>query len=348
MHFGNPDALWLMLLWPVLLLLGWLTLRWRARTAGRIGEPELLARLYPASVRRWRRRRMLAWWIALLLLLFAASRPQYGKITQTIRSQGVNVIIALDCSPSMEAADMNPSRLARAKRDMKTLLSGLTGNRVGVVAFAGTAFLQCPMTLDRALAGKILDSIDTTSVGVPGTDIGQAIHVSAEALERGADDGGRALVLITDGEDNEGQGIEQAKQAAEHGLVIYALGFGSPRGSTLSDPEGGFKEDSQGNKVNTRLDMSTLEQIAQATGGVAYQAGDAPRQAIDDIAYRISQQQKTELERRRENVYQDRFHWFLLPALLLLLWAAISRPEQPEIGATVAASGNPGGVKASV
>lgn len=335
MHFGNPQILWLLATgWPLLAMVGWRTTLWRRRIAGRIGQPHLLDRLHPETVTRWRGRRLALSLLALFLLIIAASRPQYGEVEQSLRGAGSNVLIALDCSASMNARDVQPSRMESARQSLGSLLRQLRGNRVGIVAFAGTAFLQCPMTLDSAMAQLVLESLDTQSIGVPGTDFGQAIGVAVEAFNRGGDDGARTLVLLTDGEDNEGQGLDAARKASAEGVVIYAIGIGTERGAPLLEESGGFKEDKSGRKVNTQLRMDLLRQMAEETGGQAFEAGDSPLAAIDQIARLIRRQEKVQFEARRQIIYQDRFQWFLAPALLILLWLLVSRPEPTRVGET--------------
>ena len=146
----------------------------------------------------------------------------------------------------------------------------------GLSPFAGAAFLQCPMTLDRDMAVMVLDSLGSDSVGVQGTDLGEAIRVATRAFEHGAPEGGRALVLLTDGEDNEGKGVEAAKQAHEKGIVIDAIGIGSDRGAPIPTTSGGYIEETGGTKVNSRLRMDTLKQIAEETGGTGHRRRQRP------------------------------------------------------------------------
>ena len=343
MHFGNPHLLYLLPVWVLLAILGGRALAWRTRVARRIGQPELVDRLYPAAVRRWRRRRLILALAALLLLIIAATRPQYGKIERSIHSVGTNVLIALDCSGSMDADDVPPTRLEAAKRSLEMMLHRLTGNRTGIIAFAGEALLQCPMTLDQEMTSLVLSNLDTEAVNVGGTDLGAAIDVAATAFDRGAPEGGRALVLITDGEDLEGKAAAAAKRAKEKKVRIYAIGIGTSRGTPLLEKKreplnarpdapprssaGGFKEDpTTGNKVNTRLRMDTLEEIARLTGGTAYAAEDAPALAVDNVAKQIETLQRIDLDARKQVLYQDRFQWFLAPALLLIFWMILLRP----------------------
>jgi Ca-activated chloride channel family protein len=328
MHFGNPTALWLLLTWPILVWLGWSALRWRRRVAERIGAPEILSRLHPASVERWRRRRLALGLLAALLLMVASARPQYGRIEKSIRGYGINVMIGLDVSRSMLAGDVAPSRLDAAKRALGQFLRQIPSDRVGVMAFAGDAIVNCPMTLDHDMARLILDSLDTEVIGDQGTDLGKAIRTAQGAFERGGGAGDRVLALVTDGEDNEGQAAAAARAFGQQGMRIYCVGIGTAAGTALRDPEGGFIEDAGGNKVNSRLRMDTLTAMAEAAGGKAFDGGVAPEDALNQVAAAIGQLQKSEVEARRQTIYQDQFIWFLAPALLLMVWMLALRPEQ--------------------
>lgn len=331
MHFGNPQLLWLLLAWPALAWLGWWSLARRRRLVQRMGESQVLERLYPEAVRVWRRRRVILWLAVLALLTVAAARPQYGRIERAWKSMGTHVLIALDCSPSMAADDVIPNRLERAKRSVRRLMRDLRGNRVGIVAFAGVGLLQCPMTLDHSLALLVLDAMDTETIGVPGTDLGAAIRVAVDAFERGTVQGGRALVLITDGEDHQGAWRETAREAAEKGVHIYAIGIGTDDGSTLRNPDQSLKEDSEGHKVNTRLDMGTLQELASITNGAAFEAGGAPARVVEAISRMIQNQEKSEFESKRHTIYQDRFDWFLVPALFLIVWLLLNHAPPTKI-----------------
>lgn len=326
MQWGNPPVLWLLLPWFALALAAVGAHLRRERFGRRIGEGRLLARLFPPGLERWRRQRTTLALTVLLLLVLAAARPQYGRIEQTMQSFGTNVIIALDCSPSMRTRDVLPSRIQRARQSMRWLINELPGHRVGIVSFAGTAFLSCPMTLDRNMARRTLESLDTQSVHLAGTNLGRAIRVATEAFERGAATGSRALVFISDGENHEPRLEEAARHAAEQNVVIYALGIGTRQGGAVPTDQG-FIEDDQGRKVNSRLQMAALEQIARITGGVALEAGDRPNRAVLHLTHLIDRQEKTELEARKQIVHQDRFQWLLAPALVLMLWMLTRYPE---------------------
>ena len=334
MHFGNPIALWALAFLPVLAYFGWRAARRRRRSYETLGERSLVTQLFHHSIPRWHVRRF---WIALTaigLLGVSAARPQYGRVEQTLRRAGIDVLIAIDTSPSMMASDVMPNRLQMAKSSLKRLVRGLRGNRLGIIAFDGDAFLLCPMTLDHALANLILDSVDGSMTGVAGTDFGRAIRVAQGAFKRGGT-GSAALVLITDGEDNEGNGLEAAEEAAEAGIRIFALGIGTDRGAPVPDGRGGFKEREDGAKVVSQLDMAGLREIAEVTGGRAFDGGSNPSFAVNSIISRIDRMQKGELESRKIVLYQDRYPWFIAPAMVLLLWLLVSRPRRHERAAPV-------------
>ncbi len=324
MNFGHPQLLWLLLLVPLLAVLGWFAERRRTRAAAQIGDAPLIARLYPASVAAWRRRRLAVALVAFALLAFATARPQYGRVEQVVKRSGVDVLIALDTSRSMLAQDVRPNRIVKAKESLKWLLRRLKGNRVGIIAFAGEAFVNCPMTLDLSLADLILESLDADSIATQGTDLGRAIRSAKGAFERGGS-GRPVLVLITDGEDNEGQGLAAAEEAAAIGMKIFAIGIGTESGAPVP-AEQGYKETAEGTKVNSRLDLGGLAAIAKATGGAAYAAGDSPMSAVEAVSRTINGLEKSELESRKLVIYRDRFSWFAAPALLAMIWLLFSRP----------------------
>lgn len=322
LRFEHPTLLYLLLLWPALLLLGINTLAWRGRAAAKLGEAGVLDRLYSPSTWRWRLRRIILVLTATGLLMIAAARPQYGRIERTITSAGTNVIVAIDVSPSMKARDVQPERMTFAKNGLKLLLNRLTGQRVGIVVFSGQSVLQCPMTLDQAMLRLVIESLDTDSISIAGTDIGAAIETTVKAFENDGSAGGRNMILITDGEDNEGKGLAAAREAAKKKVTIYAIAIGTRRGAPVPAENGLFRSG-----VTSAMNLGTLEAIAKATGGKALEAGNSPESAIAAIGRAIDVQEKAELEERHEVIHQERYQWFLLPGIALLLWAILSTPN---------------------
>lgn len=340
MQWGNPTALWSLLIVPVAAMVAWWAARRRRRASEKLGTAELVDRLYAESVRSWRLKRTFVSLAVLTLLCLAAARPQYGRVEQSVRRAGIDIILAVDVSASMLTEDLEPNRLARAKEALGRLLARLRGNRIGIIAFAGEAYLLCPMTQDSAIAKMVLESIDDRTVGVQGTDLGRVIEVAEGAFRRGGD-GSHVLVLITDGEDNEARGLAAAREAAET-LRIYAVGIGTERGAPVPEGRRGYKEAPGGGKVVSHLDMETLSAIAAETGGAAYAAGDNPASAVSIVAEEIDNLEKVMQESRKFVIYQDRYGWFVVPAMVLMLWLLLSRPRQatqPRPALEVAAAG---------
>lgn len=326
LRFGNPLALHALWLAAGLALLAWRARARSARAMREMGDPAVVLRLVSPAAIAWRRRRDAVAVAAFAMLALAAARPQYGRVEQPMRRAGVDVLVAVDVSPSMLAQDVKPNRLAKAKESLKVLVRALAGDRVGIVAFAGEAILACPLTGDVELADLALGAIDRDSVGVAGTDLGAAIDVAARAFERGGV-GSPVLVLLTDGEDNEGKGLAAAQEAAKKGLRIFAIGIGTDIGAPIPDGMKGYLETSQGTKVGTRLDMSGLGAIARATGGEAFHAAGSPAAAVDAVMRRIDRVEKSEIEGSRIVVHQDRFPWFLVPAMAMIAWLMVSAPR---------------------
>jgi Ca-activated chloride channel family protein len=292
----------------------------------RIGDEALVESLVDPAAKRggWRRALGIA---ALALAFIAAARPRFGLTLTEVRRRGNDVFVALDVSSSMLAEDLAPSRLAVAKRKLGLLVSSLTGDRVGVIAFAGDAFLQCPLTLDVEAAGMFLESAGVGTVPVPGTALGRAVRKAAARFPKSSR-ARKILVLLTDGEDTQNSDPGgAAKDAKEAGVVIYTIGLGTPQGDVIKerDESGavqGFKKDEKGETVVSRLDEATLAEMARITGG-SYVRG-APDDSeiaglIGEVSSSASQVQSTSMYKVREERYQS----FLLLAILLLIAEAL-------------------------
>lgn len=318
MHFAYPHLLfWI----PVAVVALGLFFLWalarKKRLLERFGQSEIVCKL-TRGVSRGRQN----WKYALLLtavafLLFSLSRPQYGAIERPLRRRGVEVAIAIDCSRSMLSEDIKPNRLARARQQLRGLIQRLEGDNVGVIAFAGIPIIQCPMTSDYDMALNLLDSIDVDSVPVQGTAIGNAIRKSFQVFKT-AGKGYKVLVLLTDGEDHEGDAVKAAEEAAKEGVVVYPIGIGSPKGAPIPLPEGGYKE-SDGGKVNSRLDFDLLRQIAAATGGTAILANPTGDLELREVYKRIASLKEKDLHSTSMTIYSERFQYFLAVAILLLI-----------------------------
>ena len=295
----------------------------KRKALAKFGNIQLIQKLIRNTSFAKQRLKVVLVLISVFFLIFALSRPQYGAKERRLRRMGVDVVIAIDTSTSMLAEDVKPNRLEMAKQELKGLIKRLKGDRVGIVTFAGVAFVQCPLTLDYAMAEKILDSIDVNSVPVQGTAIGEAIRIATKSFNE-KERKYKVLVLLTDGEDHNTDPEGAAKDAAKQGIAIYSIGIGSERGEPvpLYDEKSnriGFKEDKKGEKVLSKLGVETLRKIALATGGKSYIASGSSSLELDALYIEVSQLEKKELESKIHTIYEERFQWFLVPALFLLL-----------------------------
>jgi Ca-activated chloride channel family protein len=268
--------------------------------------------------RNWKRGLLLA---AITCLFVALARPQAGYRWEAVTRRGIEVIFAVDTSRSMLTPDVKPDRLTRAKLAVDDFARKMNGDGVGLIAFAGNAFLQCPITLDYDAFHESLAALDTTIIPRGGTDIASAIQEAQAALQnRPSTD--KVLVLLTDGEDLEGSALDAAKAAAKDGLKICTVGVGSANGDLIplpADQGGGFVKDESGQFVKSHLDEAGLKAIAAATGGIYAPLG-AQGQGLDTIYQQaLAPLAKHDLASRRQRVYTERYQWPLALSLLLLL-----------------------------
>ena len=269
-------------------------------------------------------------------LVLALSRPQIGMTVEMVKRSGLDIMIGLDISASMLAEDIKPNRLLKAKHAISSFIDRLEGDRVGLIAFAGDSFVQCPLTIDYAAAKLLLDALDVDTISQSGTEISQAIEIAASSFNQ-EEDKHKVLLFFTDGEDHGKKAIEAAKAAANQGIRIYCVGVGLPNQGTpipLRQSNGeflGYKHDRDGKPIVTKLEDALLREIARLTGGNYYQA--TPGEAeIDRLFAELAAIEKREIEERQFTRYEDRFQYFLGFALLFLVWEFLlseSRPNKP-------------------
>jgi Ca-activated chloride channel homolog len=318
MNFANTNALLLLLLVPLMALFLWARAAARRAALRRIGEPDLIAMLL-AQVSPARRRWKAAMWLAALAgVIVALARPTWGIETERIETQGVAVIVALDVSRSMNARDVSPSRLERAKLDLRDLLAELEGNEVGIILFAGEAYLYMPLTYDMDAALVFLDDISTGAITQQGTALEKAIQRSVPAFDprTGADN---FLIIMSDGEDHEGRVIAAAQDAHDQGVTVHTIGYGTEQGEIIPEYDDAgnvidYKVDETGTLVETRLNADILSRIAEATDGT-YAAGSAQ---FPSILNDINQAQAGTLGEQVVTRPTERFGLFVLLALLAL------------------------------
>jgi len=321
MRFGSLQWLWGLLLIPVLLgYLVWAA-RQRARLAVRFAEPGLwkqLAGEFKSSATRWKPALLI---LAVALVIVGLAGPQWGARAVMLQRRGLDIVVALDVSRSMLAADVKPNRLERAKREISAVLDRLAGDRIGLVVFSGDAFVQCPLTLDAAAARMLLDATGINSGGRPGTAVSDAIETATGMYDE-SEKQFKVMILVTDGEGTEGDALAAAQTAAEQGIRIYTVGVGTPQGEPIPDYDErgnqiGFKKDENGQVVLSKLDEVTLQKVALASQGRYFRAGPSQME-LDALFEELSTLEKKEMEGRLFTEFEQRFHYFLLPAFLLL------------------------------
>jgi Ca-activated chloride channel family protein len=321
MHFVHPTLLYGLLLLPLLALLFFATHQGRLRRLQDVLEPRRAAADGLRTLGLRRQFRGLTLWAALGLVIVALARPQWGEEVREVTYRGLDLIVALDCSTSMLAEDLKPNRIARARHAVKGLLNRLDGDRFGLVAFAGTAFLQCPLTVDYGAAKMFLDLVDTTLFKTQGTDLAAAVTTAIRGFgeERRGD---RVLIVVSDGE-GQADGLESAIAAAKAAEVrVYTIGIGSPNGvpMPMRDPSGrldGYKKDRRGEVVLTRLNEEGLARLALATGGTYFRAHPGEAE-LDELVATLGKLSRGEGRATLTIRRQERYAWFLAPALVLL------------------------------
>ncbi len=289
----------------------------RRRKLNRFTEESFWPSVVPTVSRRRRTLKQGLRLGALGLLVLAAARPQWGMKERPLVREGSDIVICLDVSTSMLAQDIEPTRLKRAKEQIRSLIYNLDGDRVALVLFAGEAFVQCPLTLDYGLAVSLLEAAAPDSIGVQGTRIGQAIQVAHGIFDRAAL-GTKSIILVTDGEDQGSHPLEAAEAAARDGVIIQCVGIGTLGGVPILLPGGSYKEDRQGRKVTSRLDVETLRKIALATGGQAVITDAAGNMALGKLYDDIKHYERRRLDELQVSLLEDRFQWPLGAALVLL------------------------------
>jgi Ca-activated chloride channel family protein len=317
-HLWMLNLLWLLPLAALALIF---QSRKKKKALEMFADSHLLARLTAGESRGRKFFKALLMLLALGLALFALAGPRWGSHYEEVSQKGVDIMILVDVSPSMLVEDIAPNRLERARREILDFLKNVQGDRVGLVAFAGAAFVQCPLTLDYAALEMFLNAIQPDLIPVPGTDLGAAIDMGLSAFDDTATTD-RVILLITDGEDNEKRGLEAAREAAAKGAKIFVFGIGDAAGGPIPETggQGGFKKDSGGKLILSKLDEEGLQQIASLTGGtyVRSVAGDLDL----DILYFEGIKSHTrahELKSGKIKVYEERFTFFVLAAFMLLL-----------------------------
>ncbi len=326
MRWGEPA--WLHALWalPVLVLFFWQTARRGDRALERFVSAGLLGRLAPGRSLRRRVMKRILLLLALGVAVVALARPKWGSELVMTEREGIDIVMVLDTSLSMLAEDIRPNRLERAKQEIKGLLEKLRGDRVGIVPFAGSAFVLCPLTLDYGSAAMFLDAVGAGMIPKPGTNVEAAIDKAVEIFDP-REKKHKVIILVTDGEEQVGDPARAAERAKEEGVVVHAIGIGSREGEPIPvrDARGdleGFKKDEKGEIVLSRLNDAVLQQTAYLTGGSYYPA-TARGLELEAIYEKIAGMEGKEQEGDLVRHYPERFQGFLLLGILLLAGEAM-------------------------
>ncbi len=318
-RFANAYYLYLLLLLPVFIGLFILLQRMRKKALRKFGQEALVQQLMPEYSFAKPLVKFIILMLAFSLIIIGLARPQYGSKLVKMKRKGIELIVALDVSNSMNAEDIQPSRLERAKQAISKLVERLDNDRIGLIVFAGDAYTQIPITTDYVSAKMFLSTISSALVPRQGTSIGKAIDMASHSFSPESQLK-KVIVIITDGETHDDEPVDAAKRATDMGIVISTIGIGSPDGSPVPVSPGSsdFMKDKDGNVVVSKLDENTLSQVAKAGGGIYVRANNT-QFGLNTIFDEIDDLDKKEYEATIYSEYNEQFRYFFFPALLLLL-----------------------------
>lgn len=320
-RFQNTEYLYALALIPVLILIYIWAMKIKQKSLRTFGDINLMKLLIPDLPIYKNIIKFTLPAIALSLIILGLANLQVGSKLEEVKREGVDIIIALDVSNSMKAEDIKPNRLESAKREISLLTDKLQNDRIGLVVFAGQAYLQLPLTPDYSAAKLLVSTVETDIVPVQGTAIGAAIRLAMKSFVAG-EQKHKVILIITDGENHEDDAIGEAKNAADEGVIVHTIGMGSPLGTPLplyqNRVQVGYKKDKDGNIILTKLDELVLQQIAQAGNGKYISAASGTKQ-LGTILDEIALMEKKEYASKIYTEYEDRFQYFLGFALFFLV-----------------------------
>lgn len=317
-RFANPEFLYLLLILPALIVFYIYAVIQKRRAVKRYGNPALLVELMPDVSPK---RQHLKFWLsfaAIALMIFVIAGPQFGSKLETVKRQGVEIMVCLDVSNSMLSEDVAPSRLAKAKQMLAKLTDGLSNDKVGMIVFAGDAFTQLPITSDYISAKMFLSSISPEMISTQGTAIGAAINLAARSFTPN-ETSDKAIIVITDGENHEDDAVGAAKMASDKGIHVNIVGIGDPKGAPI--PMGSannYMKDNAGNVVITKLNEQMCQEIAAAGNGM-YVRADNTNSALRALEKEIEKMNKTEMGSKVYSEYDEQFQILAWIALILLI-----------------------------
>ena len=328
-RFAHPEFLYALLVVPVLIGLFYYSIFEKSRRLKKIGDKKLLVDLMPEVSHVRPRVKFYLLLTAIILGIFAMAGPQFGAKLQKVKRSGVELMVAVDVSNSMLAEDLTPNRMQRAQQVLSRLIDQLQNDKVGLLVFAGNAYVQMPMTADASSAKMFLKSIHPGMVPLQGTAIGSAIRMSMDLFSADTQ-AGKSIIVITDGENHEDDAVAVAKIAREKGITVHVLGVGTPQGSPIPiEGTQSFRRDKQGNIVVTKLNETMCQEIAAAGGGM-YVRADNASVAVRALASELEKMSKTDMEEMIYSEYNEQYAvvaWIVF--VLLLLEVVLSERKNP-------------------
>ena len=317
LRFEDPIYLWMLLIIPILVLMRFIVWRKRKRNLRKFGDPSLLKEMMPDVSKHRPTIKFCLLLSAITILIFMIARPQVGSKISHEKREGIEVLIALDISNSMLAQDVIPSRLEKSKLLIEDLVDHFTNDKVGLVVFAGDAFVQLPITNDYVSAKMFLQNINPSLITTQGTDLARAISLSQSCFTQ-REHIGRAIIVITDGEDHEGGALEAAREAYKKGINVFILGVGTSKGAPIPDGNGGYLKDNSGQTVLSALNEQMCQQVAKAGNGV-YIHVDNTSDAQEKLNKELSKLQSGISDTVVYSEYNEQFQIFGIILLLLLI-----------------------------
>ena len=322
LRFENPQYLYWLLVIPVLVTIYVLMRYWSKKQFERFANIKLRSYLVPMFSTARANTKFVIFNLIIALLIIGAANLQSGSKMEKIKREGIDLFLCVDISNSMHAEDIAPNRLERSKQAINKLISKLQGDRIGIIVFAGNAYVQLPITTDYAAAKMFLSTVDTDLIPTQGTEVGRAIELAIKSF--GESDHNKAIIIISDGEDHEnGDAVKAAQEAAKRNIKVYTIGMGLEEGAPIPiynqyGKKTGYKKDKEGNIIITKLDDNMLRQIAEIGDGIYVRASNS-NVGLDKIYEDINKATKSEIESKVFTDYDDQFQWFVGAAIILLI-----------------------------
>ena len=321
LRFANAYILWALVLVPLLIIIFMLVRRWKKKALASLGDKGVITRIMPQVSFSRPTLKFIFFIVAYALLIIGLADPQVGNHIDEVKKKGADIMIVLDVSNSMLSQDYAPSRLENAKRALAQLIDNLHEDRIGIIVFAGEPYVQMPITTDYSAAKIFLNTINTGMVPVQGTAIGAAIDLGVKSFDY-KDGTGKAIILMTDGENHEDDAITAAQNAHDKGVVVHVIGFGSPQGAPIpiyeNGKQNGFHLDSAGHTVISKLNEDMCKQVAVAGNGVYIRATDA-NSGLGIVMDQVHKMKQKTYDSKSFKDFEDRFQFFIAIALFLFI-----------------------------